>query len=250
MDGDGFDNIADCDDSNPNINPDAVESCNGIDDNCNTAVDENLMYTIYFYDQDYDSYGAGVYDTLCYNPGNGYTTQLEDCNDDDANINPGMTEVFNYIDDNCNGIVDDNFVDTDNDGIENGVDTDDDNDGLLDEIENDFNGDGITGDDCDGDGIPNVFDADDCEIFIPEGFSPNEDGVNDFFQLQQLPYGSVVDLEVYNRWGGLVYESDNYLNDWNGTNIDGNDLPAGSYIYVVRIANKSLEYTNNLTLWR
>ncbi len=250
IDGDGFDNIADCDDTNPGINPDAAEICNGVDDNCNTAVDENLMYTIYFYDQDFDNYGLGVYDTLCYNPGVGYTTQLEDCNDDDANINPGMTEVFNYIDDNCNGVVDDDFVDTDNDGIENGVDTDDDNDGLLDEIEDDFNGDGLTGDDCDGDGIPNVLDADDCEIFIPEGFSPNADGVNDFFELQQLPYGAVVDLEVYNRWGGLVFESDNYLNDWNGTNIDGNDLPAGSYIYVVRIANKSLEYTNNLTLWR
>ncbi len=250
IDGDGFDNIADCDDTNPGINPDAAETCNGIDDNCNTAVDENLMYTIYFYDQDFDNYGSGVYDTLCYNPGIGYTTQLQDCNDDDANINPGMTEVFNYIDDNCNGVIDDDFVDTDNDGIENGIDTDDDNDGLLDEIEDDFNGDGLTGDDCDGDGIPNVLDADDCEIFIPEGFSPNSDGVNDFFQLQQLPYGSVVDLEVYNRWGGLVYQSDNYLNDWNGTNIDGNDLPAGSYIYVVRIANKSLEYTNNLTLWR
>jgi gliding motility-associated-like protein len=250
MDGDGFDNIVDCDDANPAINPDAQEVCNNLDDNCNTAVDENLMYTIYFYDQDFDNYGSSVYDTLCYNPGIGYTTQVEDCNDDDANINPGMTEVFNYIDDNCNGIVDDNFVDTDNDGIENGVDTDDDNDGLLDEIEDDFNGDGITGDDCDGDGVPNVLDADDCEIFIPEGFSPNSDGVNDAFQLQQLPYGAVVDIEIYNRWGGLVFESDNYQNDWTGVNIDGNDLPAGSYIYVIRIANKSLEYTNNLTLWR
>lgn len=250
MDGDGFDNLADCDDSNPSINPDAQETCNYLDDNCNTAVDENLLYTIYFFDQDFDNYGLGVYDTLCYNPGTGYTTQLEDCNDDDANINPGMVEVFNYIDDNCNGIIDDDFVDTDDDGIENGTDTDDDNDGLLDVIEDDFNGDGITGDDCDADGIPNTLDADDCEVFIPEGFSPNGDGVNDLFELQQLPYAAVVDLEVYNRWGGLVYESDNYKNDWNGTNIDGQDLPAGAYIYVVRIANKSLEYTKNLTIWR
>lgn len=250
MDGDGFDNTVDCNDLNPNINPDATDVCNDIDDNCNGLIDENLLYTIYYVDQDGDNYGAGVSDTLCYNPGAGFSTQTDDCNDDDANINPGVVETYNFIDDDCNGIVDDNFVDTDGDGMENGTDADDDNDGILDTIEDDFNGDGINGDDCDGDGIPNTLDADDCEVFIPEGFSPNGDGVNEFFELQQLPYAAIVRLEVYNRWGALVYDSKDYKNDWKGTNIDGNDLPAGSYVYVVRIDNKGLEFTHNLTIWR
>jgi gliding motility-associated-like protein len=250
MDGDGFDNTVDCNDLNPNINPDAADVCNDIDDNCNGAIDENLLYTIYYVDQDGDNYGAGISDTLCYNPGVGFSTQTDDCNDDDANINPGVVETYNFIDDDCNGIVDDNFVDTDGDGMENGTDADDDNDGLLDTVEDDFNGDGIGGDDCDGDGIPNTLDADDCEVFIPEGFSPNGDGVNEFFELQQLPYAAIVQLEVYNRWGALVYDSKDYKNDWKGTNIDGNDLPAGTYYYVVRIDNKALEFTHNLTIWR
>jgi gliding motility-associated-like protein len=250
IDGDGFDNTVDCNDLNPNINPDAADVCNDIDDNCNGAIDENLLYTIYYVDQDGDNYGAGISDTLCYNPGAGFSTQTDDCNDDDANINPGVVETYNFIDDDCNGIVDDNFVDTDGDGMENGTDADDDNDGLLDTVEDDFNGDGIGGDDCDGDGIPNTLDADDCEVFIPEGFSPNGDGVNEFFELQQLPYGAIVRLEVYNRWGALVYDSKDYKNDWKGTNIDGNDLPAGAYVYVVRIDNKGLEFTHNLTIWR
>ena len=74
----------DCDDSNPTINPGAVETLNGVDDNCNGIVDEGLAV-----DADGDGYTADV-----------------DCNDSDASINPGAVEVLNGVDDDCDGIVD------------------------------------------------------------------------------------------------------------------------------------------------
>lgn len=249
-DGDGYSNLEDCDDTNADIYPDQVETCNGIDDNCNNLIDDNLVFVIYYVDQDIDGYGTAESDTLCEAPSVGYATETGDCDDTDANINPGVTEAFNGIDDNCDGVIDEDMVDSDEDGVENGLDADDDNDGLLDEVEDDFNGDGIGGDDCDNDGIPNTLDTDECPVFIPEGFSPNKDGVNDVFEIQQLPYGAVVELEVYNRWGALVYESTDYKNTWSGVNNDDESLPSGVYYYVVRIPNKGFEKTNPLTIWR
>jgi gliding motility-associated-like protein len=249
-DGDGYSNLDDCDDNNAAIYPDQVEICNGIDDNCNNLIDDNLIFVVYYVDQDIDGYGTSESDTLCQAPTVGFATETGDCDDADANINPGVTEAFNGIDDNCDGVIDEDMIDTDGDGVENGLDADDDNDGLLDDVEDDFNGDGITGDDCDNDGIPNTLDADACDVFIPEGFSPNNDGVNEAFEIQQLPYGAVVELEVYNRWGALVYESSDYKNTWKGVNNDDEELPSGVYYYVVRIANKGFEKTNPLTIWR
>jgi gliding motility-associated-like protein len=100
------------------------------------------------------------------------------------------------------------------------------------------------------DGIPNRLDTDQCEVFIPEGFTPNGDGMNDLFVISMLPVDAKIELEVYNRWGGLVYVSSDYANDWDGTNLDGNDLPVGTYFYVVKLTNEKLSYTNSLTLWR
>jgi gliding motility-associated-like protein len=249
-DGDGYSNIDDCDDSNAAIFPGQVEACNGIDDDCNNLIDDNLVFVVYYVDQDIDGYGTSESDTLCQAPTIGFATETGDCDDTDANINPGVIEAFNGIDDNCDGVIDEDMVDTDGDGIENGLDADDDNDGLLDTVEDDFNGDGITGDDCDNDGIPNTLDTDQCSIFIPEGFSPNKDGVNDVFEIQQLPYGAVVELEVYNRWGALVFESSDYKNTWTGVNNDDDALPSGVYYYVVRIAGEGFEKTHPLTIWR
>ena len=76
----------------------------------------------------------------------------------------------------------------------------------------------------------------DCEdIFIPEGFSPNGDGINDVFIIQGIDLYKTR-LRVYNRWGNIVYESEDYQNDWDGTanrgNRQGVALPDGTYYYV------------------
>lgn len=78
--------------------------------------------------------------------------------------------------------------------------------------------------------------------FIPEGFSPNGDGINDRFVISHVPAHTTLALEVYNRWGQLVYRNDDYRNDWDGkTGVSPGAgkqlLAAGSYFYIVRLSN-------------
>ena len=102
------DNPNDCNDSNPNVHPDATESCNGIDDNCNGVIDEENAdgCTIYYYDGDSDTYGTSNNKCLCSEEGNYTATVSGDCNDSDSDVNPGANEMCDGIDDNCNGVID------------------------------------------------------------------------------------------------------------------------------------------------
>lgn len=88
----------DCDDINPLVNPDAEEVDDGIDNNCDTVVDES-------FDLDGDTY----------TPIGG-----DDCNDNDASINPGVLEILgDGIDNDCNASTPDVIIDIDGDGILN-----------------------------------------------------------------------------------------------------------------------------------
>ncbi len=74
------------------------------------------------------------------------------------------------------------------------------------------------------------------ECRIPEGISPNGDNKNDFFNLEYLAQRQGIDiLEIYNRWGKLVYDKDDYSNEFVGETNDGVELPAGSYYYVIKM---------------
>src|SRR5262249_45382310 len=73
----------DCNDANPAINPNAVEICDHIDENCNSNLDEG------FPDADGDGWAACL-----------------DCNDNSYTINPGQNESCDGIDNNCNGAID------------------------------------------------------------------------------------------------------------------------------------------------
>jgi len=113
----------DCHDGNPDINPGEAEVCDGIDNNCNGMSDEGLIFITYYPDGDGDGYGiTGLGQSLCANPGAGYTTQPGDCHDGNADINPGEAEVCDGIDNNCNGMIDEGvlttyFQDLDGDGF-------------------------------------------------------------------------------------------------------------------------------------
>jgi gliding motility-associated-like protein len=76
------------------------------------------------------------------------------------------------------------------------------------------------------------------DIVIPDGISPGSDGKNDTWILDftdQYP-GAAIKINVYNRWGDLLFESDeNYNDDWGGTTENGKRLPAGTYYYVIDI---------------
>ena len=68
-------------------------------------------------------------------------------------------------------------------------------------------------------------------IFLPTAFTPDGDGLNDIF----APTGTYIrlfDMEIYNRWGELVFESNNSNKGWDGT-TSGNDCPMGAYYYQI-----------------
>ncbi|TKC09318.1 Ig-like domain-containing protein [Pedobacter frigoris] len=79
------------------------------------------------------------------------------------------------------------------------------------------------------------------DIFIPGGFSPNNDGINDFFVIENT-LGKQISLEVYNRWGNRIYRSSKYENNWAGKTTEGihigDDVPAGTYYYIIKVDNK------------
>ena len=97
-------NGGDCDDTNANINPGKPELCNGRDDNCDGTTDEGCIP--YFRDSDGDSYGDAGDVAVATAPPPGYVMNREDCDDNDANINPGATEICNGVDDNCDLDID------------------------------------------------------------------------------------------------------------------------------------------------
>ncbi len=77
------------------------------------------------------------------------------------------------------------------------------------------------------------------ELFIPNSFSPNGDGVNDYFEVKGLDCYDKATLEVFNQWGKLVYKQDNYgvSGWWNGSvNQGGNtDLTATTYYFLLNL---------------
>jgi gliding motility-associated-like protein len=70
------------------------------------------------------------------------------------------------------------------------------------------------------------------EIFIPNAFTPNADGKNDFFKPEGTSI-SAIDMKVFNQWGELIYQT-NQLTGWNGT-YNGKLQPSGVYSYTIRI---------------
>ncbi|PHS10477.1 MAG: hypothetical protein COA88_01675 [Kordia sp.] len=70
---------------------------------------------------------------------------------------------------------------------------------------------------------------------IPTGISPNNDGLNDSFDISWL---MAENIQIFNRYGTKVYEKANYRNEWYGKSNNGNDLPTGTYYYVVTISGQ------------
>ena len=65
---------------------------------------------------------------------------------------------------------------------------------------------------------------------IQKGISPNGDGLNDSFDLSSF---NVRTLQIFNRYGTKVYGRSNYSNEWSGQSDNGNELPTGTYYYVI-----------------
>jgi len=103
---------SDCDDMDPDIHPGAAEVCNEIDDDCDSSVDEGATGAWYV-DSDGDGYGdASTLSEDCEAP-TGYVADGTDCDDSDAAVNPGASEVCtDGVDDDCDGTADDGCLST------------------------------------------------------------------------------------------------------------------------------------------
>ena len=99
-------NRDDCDDEDSSINPDAQEVCDGIDNNCNSAVDEGLPQIRYYADVDNDGYGDEDNSYEGCEQFQGYVMVSGDCDDNDSSISPEAEEACDLIDNNCNGTID------------------------------------------------------------------------------------------------------------------------------------------------
>jgi gliding motility-associated-like protein len=72
------------------------------------------------------------------------------------------------------------------------------------------------------------------EYFIPNAFSPNGDGLNDFFRVYASYKNITFTMIIFDRWGQMVFESDNVDKVWDGT-WKGQYCPPGSYVWSVKI---------------
>ncbi len=120
----------DCNDNNPNINPEIAEVCNAVDDNCQNGIDENNVCpaTSYYCDSDIDTFTSSTPSGSCSTfdciPAGCSDLQGTDCNDNNPAIKPGQTEICDNIDNNCNNQIDEGvqstfYRDADIDGFGN-----------------------------------------------------------------------------------------------------------------------------------
>ena len=73
-----------------------------------------------------------------------------------------------------------------------------------------------------------------CFHFVDvNAFSPNGDGVNDNFRLITTGDDELVSMEIYNRWGQRIFETDNLVAGWDGTDGSGKQQEIGTYIYKI-----------------
>lgn len=105
-DGDGYTADIDCDDTDPAVHPDAVEYCDGINNDCDAAIDEPdaVDATTWYMDSDGDGYGASESGLLSCSRPPGFIADGTDCDDDFATSHPGAEEICNdFTDNDCDG---------------------------------------------------------------------------------------------------------------------------------------------------
>ncbi|GAB4253226.1 MAG: hypothetical protein Kow0079_08560 [Vicingaceae bacterium] len=82
----------------------------------------------------------------------------------------------------------------------------------------------------------------DCELIFYSGLTPNGDGNNDVWIIENIEMFPENKVTIFNRWGNVVWEGENYDNVnvlWEGKSSDGVDLPDGTYFYVATVNDKT-----------
>jgi len=89
------------------------------------------------------------------------------------------------------------------------------------------------------------------DLFIPTGFSPNGDGINDVVFVRSLDIKTMV-FQIFDRWGGLVFETTNQKNGCDGT-YKGKKLDFGVYVYkfeATLLSGKKITKSGSITLFK
>jgi len=174
-DGDEDNDLTDCAPFDGSVSHFAQETCNGVDDDCDEAIDEQgaAQCQLYYLDADGDGFGVEQLAACLCDAAAPYSTDAAgDCLPLNPQGFPGADELCNGLDDDCSGQPDEGFSDLDDDTVADCVDTDDDGDGVPDLTDNcpvesnpeqaDFDGDG-QGNKCDPDDDDDLsLDAEDC----------------------------------------------------------------------------------------
>jgi gliding motility-associated-like protein len=88
-------------------------------------------------------------------------------------------------------------------------------------------------------------------VSIPTGFTPNGDGWNDTWVIDFIDLFPQAEVEIYNRWGEMLFRSVGYRDPWDGR-YQGGPVPVGTYYYVVKLNDPEFPdaYTGPLTVIR
>ena len=81
-----------------------------------------------------------------------------------------------------------------------------------------------------------------CDVQIYTGITPNGDGKNDQWIVDNLEINPINSVIIYNRWGTKVWSGSNYDNQgvvWGGFDNNGQELPSGTYFYVIEVEGNS-----------
>jgi len=95
--------------------------------------------------------------------------------------------------------------------------------------------------------VPSNQSFDGSNITVSKVVTPNQDQWNEYFTINEVKdCGFIINLKMFNRWGALIYQSDNYQNNWNGASNKSsigtsNKVPTGTYFYVINLFNSGIK---------
>jgi len=87
------------------------------------------------------------------------------------------------------------------------------------------------------------------KISVPNAFSPNGDGINDTWVITHLSAYPGATVQVFNRYGQLVFQSENNSKTWDGT-YNGKPLPMATYYYIIDLKNNQKKLAGSITIFK